>query len=302
MKLTRKQVKEALQTVPIDQILSVPGELTHKQREFARLVAMGKTGAEAYRVAYNAKGKPKTVGNHASDLKKHEGIAREIEAYRLANEAAKYRTPQQLRELVIHSLVKIAIDEDVKAATRVQAAKVLGTVTEVAAFTERREVKHVQSSEDARAALMAKLREVMNAGAVDVESRTADSLLAEITGEAGNDAGQSGNVTTYANLTDTDSPRSDAAIDAEAAMHDDNGQDMDSVHAAPTADPAAVDFSADDSATPTAPNDVWSPSPSIHTIPHTRSDSEQIPPPSPSDFSAESLEAELETPPVSKRK
>ena len=113
MKLTRKQVKEALQTVPIDQILSVPGELTHKQREFARLVAMGKTGAEAYRVAYNAKGKPKTVGNHASDLKKHEGIAREIEAYRLANEAAKYRTPQQLRELVIHSLVKIAIDEDV---------------------------------------------------------------------------------------------------------------------------------------------------------------------------------------------
>ena len=137
MKLTRKQVKEALQTVPIDQILSVPGELTHKQREFARLVAMGKTGAEAYRVAYNAKGKPKTVGNHASDLKKHEGIAREIEAYRLANEAAKYRTPQQLRDLVIHSLVQVVIDPDAKHAQRVQAAKVLGTVTEVAAFIER---------------------------------------------------------------------------------------------------------------------------------------------------------------------
>lgn len=58
--LSRKQVKEALETVPIDQVLSVPGELTHKQREFARLVALGETGAGAYRKAYKSKGKPKT--------------------------------------------------------------------------------------------------------------------------------------------------------------------------------------------------------------------------------------------------
>ena len=63
---TRKQIQEALETVPIDQVLSVPGQLTHEQKTFARLVAEGNTGADAYRKAYNAKGKPKTVGNTAS--------------------------------------------------------------------------------------------------------------------------------------------------------------------------------------------------------------------------------------------
>ena len=268
----------------MDQILCVPGELTHKQREFARLVASGETGAGAYRKAYSPTAKPKTAGNTASDLKKHPGISREIEAYRLANEAAKYRTPQQLRELVIHSLVKIAIDEDVKAATRVQAAKVLGTVTEVAAFTERREVKHVQSSEDARAALMAKLREVMNAGAVDVEVKAADSLLAEIVRPEPNNDAEAGNATNDVaqSMQDDD--------DTRGAMHE----------SVPDSDPVAVDFAGDSSATPTAPNADWSPGHPIHTIPHTQSHQKSTP--SPSDFSAESLEAELETPPTMKTK
>ena len=129
--LTRKQAREALETVPIDQVLSVSGELTHKQREFARLVALGETGAGAYRKAYSAKGKPKTVGNHASALKADDRIKREIEAFQLANEAAKYQTPAQLRALVLHSLVQVITDPDAKHATKVQAAKVLGTVKEV---------------------------------------------------------------------------------------------------------------------------------------------------------------------------
>ena len=177
---SRKQIREALNTVPIDQVLGVPGELTHKQKTFARLVAQGETGAGAYRKAYKAKGKPSTVGNHASRLKADDRIKAEIEAFRAANAAMEYQTPQQLRALVIHSLVKVIADPDAKDATKVQAAKVLGTVTEVAAFTERREVRTIKTSEDARAQLLAKLRQVMNAGAVDVESRDADALLAEI--------------------------------------------------------------------------------------------------------------------------
>ena len=64
----------------IEQAMRIPkGTLTTKQKKFAEQVALGATGAEAYRVAYNAKGKPKTVGNHASNLKQHEGIRLEIE-------------------------------------------------------------------------------------------------------------------------------------------------------------------------------------------------------------------------------
>ena len=181
MKLSRKQVKEALQTVPIDQVLSVPGQLTHKQKTFARLVAEGNTGAEAYRKAYNATGKKKTQGDNASRLKRDSRIQAEIDAYQAAIEAAKYRTPAHLRELVIHSLVKIAIDDDVKAATRVQAAKVLGTVTEVAAFTERKEVTHIKTAQDAKGAILERLREVMKADATDAQVIDAESLLSELT-------------------------------------------------------------------------------------------------------------------------
>ena len=183
MALTRQQVKEALDTVPMDQVLMIPNELTHKQKEFARLVASGNTGAEAYRRTYNTKTNKKSQGDQASRLKNSPRISAEIEAYRLANEAAKYRTPQQLRELVIHSLVQVVIDPDAKHAQRVQAAKVLGTVSEVNAFTERREITHVRSAEDAKSAIMAKLRELMNSQAVDVTARDADALEHELARE-----------------------------------------------------------------------------------------------------------------------
>jgi hypothetical protein len=66
-----------------------------------------------------------------------------------------------------------------KGAVRVNAAKVLGTVTEVAAFTERKEVRTIASSDDTRARIMQELRSLMlNTGeAVDIEAL---SLLDEL--------------------------------------------------------------------------------------------------------------------------
>ena len=56
--------------------------------------------------------------------------------------------------MVIDSLVKVIIDPEANHGQVVAAAKVLGTVTEVAAFTERKEVHTITSSEDARAKVM----------------------------------------------------------------------------------------------------------------------------------------------------
>ena len=65
---------------------------------------------------------------------------------------------------------------------RVAAAKVLGTVTEVAAFTERKEVRTVSSSEDAKQQVMQQIRELMKAQAADatVIEADANSLLDEL--------------------------------------------------------------------------------------------------------------------------
>ena len=224
MVMNRKQVREALDTIPMDRILSVPGELTHKQKTFARLIADGSTGAGAYRVAYKSKGKPKTVGDNASKLKTDTRIQAEIEAYKLANMAAEYRTPQQLRDLVIHSLVQVVIDPDAKHATKVAAAKVLGTVTEVAAFTERREVHTIKSSGDAKNELLAKLRALMTSTATDATARDANALIDELT-------------------------------------------------------PPVDDSQPDATATPTAPDSVWSPTQPLHTIPDTRTFPNSDPPP-----------------------
>lgn len=180
MQLSRKQLKEALQTTPIDGLLGVKGELTNKQKTFARLVASGETGSEAYRKAYKSKGKPKTVGGEAIKLRKNPTISREIEVMKAANEAVAYQTPQQLRALVIHSLVKVLANDDAKESTKVAAAKVLGTVAGVDAFVTRSEHRVIKSSEDAKGALLAKLREVMNAGASDAVLVDADSLMREL--------------------------------------------------------------------------------------------------------------------------
>jgi len=130
-------------------------------------VAKGSTGAAAYRKAYNTSAKPKTQGNQAHKLSSRPDISAEIEAYQLAIEGAKHRNPAALRELVIQSLVKVIIDPDSKPGQITAAAKVLGTVTEVAAFTERKEVRTITSSEDARAAIMAQLKQLSNASAED---------------------------------------------------------------------------------------------------------------------------------------
>jgi hypothetical protein len=98
----------------------------------------------------------------------------------LAIQAAEYQTPAGLRALVIQTLVQTMIDPEAKDSVKVAAAKTLGTVTEVAAFTERKEIRTITSSEDAKAKLLAKLRDMMKANATDATVIDADSLLMEL--------------------------------------------------------------------------------------------------------------------------
>jgi hypothetical protein len=90
-----------------------------------------------------------------------------------------------LRALVIQSLVGVITDPESKPGQITAAAKVLGTVTEVAAFTERKEVRTITSSETARAQVLDQLRAIVQGSATDatIIDRDADSLLAELTAE-----------------------------------------------------------------------------------------------------------------------
>lgn len=185
-RMTRAQISEALDTIPLDSILAgsrTESRITPKQREFARNLALGKSKAQSYREAYNSKGNKKTHAANGHKVSLSAEVQQIKKAYELAIEAAKQRTPAQLRELVIHRLTKEALDDDVPPATRVAALKLLGTVSEVAAFTERKEVHTIKRSEDVRAALVEKLRMISGSvsdGVIVTDQDTADSLLAEI--------------------------------------------------------------------------------------------------------------------------
>jgi len=182
--LTRKQIKEGLEQVPMTELLGVSSkELTPKMQNFARELAKGSKKVDAYRKAYKADAKPSSLAKDPYVLANDPRIVQEVEAYKLAIEAAKHRTPAALRELVIQSLVQVVIDPEAKQATKVQAAKVLGTVTEVAAFTERKEIRTIRSSEDTKAKIMGQLRDMLKAGAEDATVIEADTLLRELAGD-----------------------------------------------------------------------------------------------------------------------
>lgn len=187
-KLTRQQVKDGLNSMPIEAVLlgTNRGEqtLTPKQREFARLVALGETKAGSYRQAFGSKGKPHTVANRGYELSKRGEVQAIIDAYQLAHEAAKYRTPVQLRELVIHQLTQHALNEDCPPAQRIKALELLGKVSEVAAFTDRKETTIINQSGDIKTRLLESLRNVIDVDARAVDSDAA-SLLEEMMGNGG---------------------------------------------------------------------------------------------------------------------
>jgi hypothetical protein len=181
MRLDRARLQQAVETMPLDSILGKGANksLTPKQKRFAREVAQGATKADAYRKAYKPSATRATLTGEPYRVATHPRVAAEIEALQLAEMAQSLQTPAQLRALVIQTLVQTAIDPDTKPAVRVQAAKVLGTVTEVAAFTERKEVRTISSSEDARAKVMQEIRTLM-LGTEDAEDIQARELLEEL--------------------------------------------------------------------------------------------------------------------------
>jgi hypothetical protein len=161
-KLTRAQIKAGLEQVPIESLLS-SGEgkkpqLTHKQREFARAIALGQSKASAYRGSHKANPAPSTIKNAPYILAADSRIQREIEAYKLALEAEKHRTPAQLKALLVQQLVEHSLNDEFPPAQRMKALQLIGNLFEVGAFLERKESVVVHKSADIRARLLDRLQ------------------------------------------------------------------------------------------------------------------------------------------------
>jgi len=184
-KLTREQIREGLEQVPVEALLmganvAKDKALTPKQKEFARQLALGESKAGAYRKAYNSKGKPATQSRKGQELAKRDAIQAQAEAFEQAFELERIRTPAMLRALVISKLTEKVLDPEVKDAQQIKALELLGKVTEVAAFTERRETLKLTASVDLRGKLIESLKAAAKKDDKDVTTIDAESLLAEL--------------------------------------------------------------------------------------------------------------------------
>jgi len=187
IKITRQAIKETLKQTPIEQILVGAHNvdkvnLTKKQKDFARKVAEGKPKAQAYRETYNSTGKPQTQAEQGSRLASTPKISAMIEAFTLANEAREYLIPAQIRTMAIQNLVSIAINEEEKTSNKLKALELIGKMSEVQLFSERKEHIHLHSSDDIRGKLLEGLKLAFSnsRGLNDLAKRKAESLLVEL--------------------------------------------------------------------------------------------------------------------------
>lgn len=161
-KLTKKQIKEALDQQPLYEVLNVDkSSLTTKQLKFCDHLARGETKAGAYRKAYNSKGKTSTIAKRGHEMAKRGDIQGMTEAIKQGIEFQKLYTAGQIRALVVQRLTKEAIAEDSNPSVRVNALKALGTIAGVDAFVHRSETTVIKDSDKARSELMAMLKQSM---------------------------------------------------------------------------------------------------------------------------------------------
>ena len=188
-KLTRAQIRAGLDQVPIETLLS-SGEgktpkITHKMKAFAHAIALGQSKAQAYRGSHKANPAPSTIKNAPYILAADARIQREVEAYKLAIEAEKHRTPAQLKALLVQQLVQHTLDPEFPPAQRMRALQLIGQLFEVGAFLERKESVIIHKSSDIRARLLDRLQaRAPSAG----PAADALDLLEEIRGGGSSDA------------------------------------------------------------------------------------------------------------------
>ena len=197
-KLSRKEISEGLEQIPINQILLGSGKagqlLTKKQKAFAEEVVRTGNKSASYRKAYNTRGKKETASRDALKVASNPRVATYIQALEQAKEAETYLLPARLRSIAIHRLTGLALNDEINPAQQLKALELIGKMTEVALFTERRELVKVTDSEQMRDQLMKSIRLAFSAGgAVDVEATEVDSLLDEISGRPGLNAAEPGN-------------------------------------------------------------------------------------------------------------
>jgi phage terminase small subunit len=176
-----------MKAVPIETIIlgaqSKQGiKLTKKQKEFAEAVVATGNKTEAYRRTHNTNGKRTTASPSANKLSKKPNVATYIMALEAQKEVEEYLLPPRLRAMAIHKLSSMALNDDLPPAQQLKALELVGKMTEVSLFTERRELVHTLDASSLKDKLMEAVQlAIHNSKFLHMKTkRSAEQLLKEI--------------------------------------------------------------------------------------------------------------------------
>jgi phage terminase small subunit len=159
--------------------------LTHKQKAFAEEIAKGATKAGAYKKAYTSKGTSHTRSREGSKLLDNPQVSTHVDQIKLAIEAQKYLFPAHLRALAIQQLTEKALDPSIPPAIQVRCLELIGKMSDVALFQERKEIQQTATTSEAKSKLISSLAEAIRSSrslSMD-KKQDAEDLLREITGD-----------------------------------------------------------------------------------------------------------------------
>jgi hypothetical protein len=136
-------------------------------------------------IRFDLPGSRNTAARDSLKVAQNPKVATYVQALEAAKEAETYLLPARLRSIAIHRLTGLALNEEIPPAQQLKALELIGKMTEVALFTERRELIQTTNSETMREQLLNSIRLAISAdGAMDVEAVEVNSLLDEISGTA----------------------------------------------------------------------------------------------------------------------
>lgn len=186
-RLTKAEIAEGMKAVPIETIIlgaqSKQGiKLTKKQKEFAEQVVATGNKTEAYRRSHNHTGKNTTASRNAQTLVKSTNVQTYITALEAQKEVEEYLLPPRLRAMAIHKLSSMALNDDLPPAQQLKALELVGKMTEVSLFTERRELVHTLDASSLKDKLMEAVQlAIHNSKSLHMKTkRSAEQLLKEI--------------------------------------------------------------------------------------------------------------------------
>jgi len=179
--ISKDEIRQGLEEVPIQSVFNSKPKLTAKQKAFVKEVVINKESkTKAYKKVYKSKMNNKAVSVNANRLSQTTSVSLEMARVQQALDRMEYFGASNLRALVVDSLTKVLLDDDAKHSDRINASKVIGEITGVDLFKPIAQDTKIVTSKTAKDDILQEIKRLITNQSDDVVDVEALGLLEEL--------------------------------------------------------------------------------------------------------------------------